>query len=142
MEALNLTTELVGETIRAWDFEPCEGRADRYVEGIVTEYMPERDRLVIEVAVDSTGMGRTVVYTPPLGRIYDDEDPITQGYARIQILDGTVDDETANEPPLEERIKLLYAQRAITGGHSRRARITAQIKQLEAELARERGDDE
>ena len=47
----------VGDRIRSWDFQPCEGRADRYVEGVF-ERISDDGRLVIRCAFDSTNMGR------------------------------------------------------------------------------------
>jgi hypothetical protein len=31
------TTANIGDTIKAFDFEPCEGRADKFLQGVVLE---------------------------------------------------------------------------------------------------------
>lgn len=68
-----------GTRIRSWDFEPMEGRPDRYVEGIV---FAVKDGLVhVAVIHDADGCGRTEISTPL-------ELPITDYEKRLEILPG------------------------------------------------------
>ncbi len=55
----------VGDRIRSWDFQPCEGRADRYVEGEFVR-LSDDGRLVIRCEFDSTTLDRVgqEIFTP------------------------------------------------------------------------------
>lgn len=59
MDTLKFEGFKVGQTIKAFDFEPCEGRRDRYVVGRITEVVREGSENLphgyywIEVIVDT-----------------------------------------------------------------------------------------
>lgn len=80
---LHKTEEMIGYEIRAWDFEPCPGRDDRYVEGEVVAYHRDRDLLEVRVTFDSTKLNRETIFTAPFGHMMMDEDPIEPGFERI-----------------------------------------------------------
>jgi hypothetical protein len=82
------TNELIGKTVRSWDFEPCPGRADRFIEGEVVAYHADRDLLEVRVTFDSTGRNRTSVFTAPMGHMLSDDDPIEPGYERLSLVEG------------------------------------------------------
>jgi hypothetical protein len=83
---LNKTTDMIGTLIRAWDFDPCPGRPDRFVDGIVTGYDAAHDLLIVDVAFDSTKLNRDVIYTAPFGHMMDDTNPIDPGHQRISVI--------------------------------------------------------
>ncbi len=84
----------VGDRIRSWDFQPCEGRADRFVEGVI-ERIAGDGRLVVRCDFDSTGMNRVgqEVFTPIVMFITD--------------FDGRL--ALAPEPPAEDLAQRLLA---------------------------------
>ena len=91
IDPLYKTEEMVGRSVQAWDFEPCEGRPDRYVRGIVVDYHADRDLLEIAVNFDSLVAAygkepRAVIYTAPFGHMTWDEEPEVEGHKRIEVL--------------------------------------------------------
>lgn len=59
----------VGAYIRAYDFEPCRGREDKYIEGEVVEHLKAGDicpyhALVVKVEVDHLDRHQDYMYVP------------------------------------------------------------------------------
>lgn len=67
----------VGDRIRAFDFEPCEGRPDRYIEGKILEV--DRDggavgyaHYVVEVELDTSAPpGARLAVLVPMQTLFD-----------------------------------------------------------------------
>ncbi len=74
-----------GALIRAWDFEPMEGRKDRYVEGVVIAI--ENQTYHIHVTKDSDFKigSRLIVHAPFQGLVFGDDN-----FNRIELIDSNL----------------------------------------------------
>lgn len=80
-----------GALIRAWDFEPMEGRKDRFVEGVVLAI--ENDTFHIHVTKDTAFKigSRLIVHAPIQGRAFGDD-----RFDRIELIDENLMDEVTS----------------------------------------------
>lgn len=66
MSKINWTKTFLGKHVRCYDFEPCEGHRDRYVEGKCIEVNEAEGLMVVSVEVDTLFVkgGRESIKTP------------------------------------------------------------------------------
>lgn len=53
----------IGDLVKSFDFEPMQGRTDRFVQGFIDD-ITDDGRFEIRVTFDSTDQDRQIVFTP------------------------------------------------------------------------------